>query len=93
MFSQTILNIFRKMRKLFSIISVLAIIALLASCSMKECECYSTNVFTQDDVIVQAATDTVKNFTRGECEEFNKDEVLVMDSTVVVHHTIFCTEK
>ena len=81
------------MSKLFCTFSILAIIICLASCSMKECECYSTNIFTQEDVIVQAATDTVKNFTRGECEEFNKDETLVMDSNVVVRHTIHCTEK
>lgn len=71
----------------------MAIVACLASCSMKECECYSTNIFTQDDVFIQAATDTVNNFTRGECEEFNKDETFVMDSNIVVHHTILCTEK
>lgn len=81
------------MRKYFCIISILAAILGLASCSMKECECYSRNVFTLNDSVVQAATDTVKNFTRGDCEEFNKEEVLVMDSNVLVHHTIYCTEK
>ena len=81
------------MRKLFCIITVFAIIACLASCSMKECQCYSTNVFTRNDSIVQAATNTVKNFTRNECEEFNKEEVLTMDSNLVIHHTLYCEEK
>ena len=81
------------MRKTFCIFSLLAGIVCLASCSMKECKCYSTNIFTQNDNIVQMATDTVKNSTRGECEDFNRDELLVMDSNMIVHHILLCEEN
>lgn len=93
MHCQTILNKFKKMRKGFGIIMVLAIIICMASCKMKECKCYSTNVLTQNDSIVQTATDTVNDFTRGECEDFNEEESLTMDSNTVIHHTIFCSEN
>ena len=64
-----------------------------ASCGMKECRCYSTNVLTQDDSIINNSTDTVSNFTRNNCEDFNKDETLQMDSVTTVHHSIICTDN
>lgn len=64
-----------------------------ASCGMKECRCYSTNVLTQNDSIINNSTDTVSNFTRNNCEDFNKDEILQMDSVTTVHHSIICTDN
>ncbi len=64
-----------------------------ASCGMKECRCYSTNVLTQNDSIINNSTDTVSNFTRNNCEDFNKDETLQMDSVTTVHHSIICTDN
>lgn len=72
---------------------ILAIVFCLASCSMKECKCYSMNVLTQNDSVVQSTVDTVKEVTRGECEDFNEEEYLTMDSNTVVHHTLLCSEN
>lgn len=86
------------MKKTIGLISLTACLLGLASCGMKECRCYSTNVITQTDPITQIdstikdETDTVNNFTRNTCEEFNKDETYQMDSNTVVHHTIYCVE-
>lgn len=80
------------MKKIISLFTLLACGIGFSSCGMKECKCYSTNVITQNDSIIQNETDTVNNFTRGDCEEFNKDEVLNMDSVTTVHHSIICME-
>jgi hypothetical protein len=86
------------MKKTIGLISLTACILGLTSCGMKECKCYSTNVITQTnpvtqvDSIIQNATDTVNNFTRGICEEFNKDETFQMDSNTTVHHSIICMD-
>ena len=80
------------MKRIISLLTLLAFVIGFSSCGMKECKCYSTNVITQNDSIIQNETDTVNNFTRGNCEEFNKDEVLTMDSVTTVHHSIFCME-
>ena len=87
------------MKKTIGLISLTACILGLNSCGMKECRCYSTNVIiqtdpvTQIDSIIQNATDTVNNFTRTTCEEFNKDETYRMDSNTIVHHSIFCMDN
>lgn len=86
------------MKKTIGLISITACLLGLASCGMKECRCYSTNVITQPNPITQIdstikdETDTVSNFTRNTCEEFNKDETFQMDSNTTVHHTIICIE-
>ena len=80
------------MRNIITSLTLLACVLGFASCGMKECECYSTNVITQNDSIIQDMTDTVDNFTRGDCEDFNKGEVLQMDSVTFVHHSIICME-
>ena len=80
------------MKRIISLFTLLVCVIGLSSCGMKECKCYSTNVITQNDSIIQNETDTVNNYTRGNCEEFNKDEVLNMDSVTTVHHSIICME-
>lgn len=103
------------MKKIISLFILLACIIGLTSCKMKECKCYSTNVITQVDSIIQnepdtvnnssivysptkvgriisSETDTVNNNTHGSCEEFNKDEIIIMNSTTKVYHTILCKE-
>lgn len=80
------------MKRIISLFILLACVIGFSSCKMKDCKCYSTNVITQVDSIVKNETDTVENFTRGSCEEFNKDEIIIMDSVTNIHHTIFCEE-
>jgi len=81
------------MKEIICSLALLAGIICFSSCRMKECKCYSTNVIIQNDSIIQNATDTVNNFTRNTCEEFNKDETLRMDSVTFVHHIILCSEN
>ncbi len=80
------------MKKIICSLAFLAAVLCFSSCGMKECKCYSTNVITQNDSIIQDATDTVDNYTRTSCNEFNKDEVYNMDSVTTVYHSIFCFE-
>jgi hypothetical protein len=80
------------MKKIISLFILLACVIGFSSCKMKECECYSTNEVIQIDSVIKYEIDTVENFTRGNCEEFNKDEVIIMDSITKVHHSILCTE-
>ncbi len=81
------------MKKIFTLFGLISVMICFASCGMKECRCYSTNVLTQDDSIINNSTDTVSNFTRNNCEDFNKDETLQMDSVTTVHHSIICTDN
>lgn len=83
------------MKKIIGSLTLLACIIGFSSCGMKECECYSTNVTMKNDSIIHCATDTVSNFTRGTCDEFNQDVTYVMDEStnVNVHHTIICNEN
>lgn len=81
------------MKKIVCFITFATCLLGLSSCGMKECKCYSTNVITQNDSIIQDATDTVSNFTHGTCEEFNKDEIFQMDSNTTVHHSIICMDN
>ncbi len=80
------------MKKTFGFIGVLAGILSLSSCNMKDCKCYSTNQVTQNDSIVRFEVDTVENATRGNCADFNVDEVMNMDSGIVIHHILLCEE-
>ncbi|MBR3559618.1 MAG: hypothetical protein IKN78_12210 [Bacteroidales bacterium] len=81
------------MKKIFTLFGLISVMICFASCGMKECRCYSTNVLTQNDSIINNSTDTVSNFTRNNCEDFNKDETLQMDSVTTVHHSIICTDN
>lgn len=87
------------MKKTICLVSLTACILGMSSCGMKECKCYSTNVITQTnpvtqtDSIIQNVTDTVSDFTRGTCEEFNKDEIFHMDSNTTVYHSIICMDN
>ena len=78
------------MKKVLGIIWVIAGILCLSSCSMKECKCISTNVVIQNDSIVSTEVDTVHNSTRGECEDFNIDEVENMETNIFIHHILEC---
>ena len=80
------------MKKIFSFICILAGILSLSSCKMKDCKCYSTNQVTQNDSIVRIEVDTVNNVTRNNCADFNVDEVMNMDSGIVIHHILVCEE-
>lgn len=47
----------------------------------------------KDNGILSITIDTVDNFTHGDCEEFNKNEVLQLHSVFFVHHSIKCREN
>lgn len=81
------------MKKIVVILCTIAGILCFASCGMKECNCISTNVVTLNDSIISNEIDTVNNFTRGDCESFNKDETFDMDSVRHVHHVVLCKEN
>ena len=70
-------------------------VLLLNSCGMKECKCVDANVTLQNDSIIEhySRVDTVYNYTRTDCGEFNKDEVFEMDTNMTLHHTLFCKEN
>lgn len=81
------------MKKLVGFIWVTAAIICFTACGMKECKCVSSNRITQNDSLISFTTDTVNNYTRGTCEEFNVDETLEMDTNVFVHHILLCEEN
>lgn len=81
------------MKKIFGFICVLAGILSLSSCNMKDCNCYSSNQVTQNDSVVRIEVDTVRNSTRNSCGDFNVDEVMNMDSGIVIHHIMVCEEE
>ena len=83
------------MKKLVCVLGFAMAVLLLNSCSMKECKCVDMNVTLQNDSILEhySRVDTVYNYTRAECGEFNKDEVFEMDTNMTLHHTLFCEEN
>ncbi|MDY6327097.1 MAG: hypothetical protein SPL42_06585 [Bacteroidales bacterium] len=75
-------------------LSIFTIFALtLASCGMKDCKCYSKNVITANDSLIQVTIDTVSNSTRHKCEDFNKEETMLIDSARTITHTLLCEEE
>jgi hypothetical protein len=82
------------MKKLVCTLGVIFGLLLLNSCGMKECKCVSTNTIVQNDSIIRTdRVDTVYNNTRGKCEDFNINQVLTMDTGVVVYHTMTCMDN
>jgi hypothetical protein len=80
------------MKKTIGLICFISAVISFASCGMKECRCISANVVMQGDSLINNETDSVSNFTRGVCDEFNKDETHTMDTNITVHHTVLCVE-
>ena len=83
------------MKKLVCVLGFALAVLLLNSCGMKECKCVDANVTLQNDSILEdySRVDTVYNYTRTDCGEFNKDEVFEMDTNKTLHHTLFCEEN
>lgn len=81
------------MKRILGFIWIMAAILCMVGCSMKECKCLSSNQVVQNDSIVSFEVDTVNNSTRGNCEDFNVDEVLTMDSNTTVYHILICQEN
>lgn len=82
------------MKKLVCTLGVIFGLLLLNSCGMRECKCVSTNKIVQNDSIIRTdRVDTVYNNTRGKCEDFNINQVLTMDTGVVVYHTMTCMDN
>ena len=74
---------------------VLTGILSLASCGTKECKCLTYDKLYQHDSL-DARTDTVftvYNYTKSDCEQFNEDEKVVMDSVTYIHHKVICEEN
>ena len=81
------------MKKLMGFIWVIAAVLCITACGMKECKCVSTNKITQNDSVISFTTDTVSNNTRGNCEDFNVDEILNMDTNIIIHHILLCEDN
>lgn len=83
------------MKKLVCVLGFALAALFLNSCGMKECKCVDSNVTLQNDSILvpYSRVDTVYNYTRSDCGEFNKDEMLELDSLMKLHHTIVCEEN
>lgn len=102
------------MKNIAVLLCAVVLAGCFASCGMKECKCFSSNVVYKDgtalvvdtlesgvigstyvDIIdtLENSTDLVNNFTREDCEIFNKNEVLDIDSIRHVHHTVICEEQ
>jgi len=77
---------------LFNLLILTGLLAL-TGCSMKECKCFSSNQAVQNDSIVRITYDSVYNYTRENCEQFNKDEIIEVDSLTTIHHTLLCEEN
>ena len=83
------------MRKLICFLLVLTGILFLTGCRMKECKCLASDKLYQNGSI-DVRTDTafvVYNYTRTDCEEFNEDEKVVMDSVTYIHHMVICEKN
>ena len=83
------------MKKLICVLGFAAVSMFLNSCSMKECKCVDSNISLENDSILvhYSGVDTVYNYARSDCEQFNKDEVFEFDSVRKLHHTIICEEN
>lgn len=82
------------MRKLFCILLVLIGFFSMAGCGMKECKCQAFDKGYHDGVI-DPKTDTVYtvfNYTRSDCDQFNEEEMIVIDSITYIHHKVICEE-
>ena len=68
---------------------------LLNSCGMKECKCVDTNLSFINDSIDEnnSRVDTVFNYTHSDCEQYNKKEILDIDTNRTIHHTVICEEN
>lgn len=83
------------MKKLFCFLFVLAGIFSLTGCGMKECECLSSD-FVYQNYILDPRSDsifTVLNYTKSDCDQFNKDEIIKIDSVTYIHHSVLCKEN
>ena len=84
-----------KVRKYICLLLVLTGILSLAGCGMKECKCLASDKLYLNDSI-DARTDTVftvYNYTKTDCEQFNEDEKVVMDSVTYILHKVICEEN
>lgn len=68
---------------------------LFNSCGMKECKCLASDkLYLNDSVDVRSDTVfTVYNYTKTDCEQFNEDEKVVMDSVTYILHKVICEEN
>lgn len=83
------------MRKLLFYLVFLVGLLSLTGCGMKECKCLTSDKLYQNDVL-DARTDTVftvYNYTKSDCEQFNEDEKIVMDSATYILHKVICEEN
>lgn len=81
------------MKKIICSLILLACVIGLISCGMKECKCLSNNIITEDGIIIDNTTDTVNNFTRGDCEEFNMEEEMALDTNIFIRNIVTCVEE
>ena len=83
------------MKKLFFFLFALAGILSLTGCGMKECECQAFDFLYHNNILDPRSDSifTVLNYTKSDCEQFNEDEIVVMDSVTYIHHGVMCKEN
>lgn len=83
------------MKKLVCLLGIIAALMLLNSCTMKECKCLNSNLCIHNDSIDPRSDTvyTVYNYTRTDCEEFNKEDTIKLDSVTFIYHSIHCQEN
>ena len=83
------------MRKVFCYLLVLTGILCMTSCGSKECKCLTSDKLYQNGIL-DTRTDTaftVYNYTKSDCEQFNEDEKVVMDSVTYILHKVICEDN
>lgn len=83
------------MRKLFFSLLILTGIFSLTGCGMKECECQAFDKLYHNNIIDPRSDSvfTVLNYTKSDCEQFNENDTIVMDSVTYIHHKVICQEN
>ena len=83
------------MRKLFFSLLILTGILSLTGCGMKEFECQAFDKLYHNGIIDPRSDSvfTVLNYTKSDCEQFNENDTIVMDSVTYIHHKVICQEN
>ena len=78
------------MKKIFGFIWIFITVIVFASCGMKECTCVSKNLIIAADTVYSDVTDTVNDFTHGNCDDFETSETIMIDTNITLYRTVTC---
>ena len=83
------------MKKAICILGVIAVLLFLNGCGMKECKCLNSNRCIHNDSIDPKSDTvfTVYNYTRSNCEQFNMEDTIRLDSVTYIYHSIHCQDN